>query len=831
MPSVSGKPKSNNIDMAELSSEVEGMPYHISLEKLNSNTHPVTGESSTRNESPFENRDKATAGQKCGTGCVCNCLQAENVNQTPRNCFHCFLVQMLLYILSLPCLFYEGIRRIFNRCPCGKPRRRLEPSLDVQKDYLDQSVSFGDSTKDLAHSDVQVCDYRKNVAMVKGLCTFEDRSEAWKSINEELTVICENGFREKLSVWLEFFNQEDQEVFASWWTHLLAKSLLAEHLEVARLWLQQFPNLSFIPLNEGPYAGMTLLHLAILQNQHSYTEGILHIFEESPEKIYRLLHQTTKHVTPSFEMVCPCAELPLNLAVWMGDENVMQTLTDSGAEMVAQDSNGNNVFHCVILLAEVNKTLALKTFDCLMSLIPVWTTKSTTCHFLKSLSRGLRLRHGKQILFLSANKEGYTPLKWAARKGQPELLDKIMNTDDVYRFHYLNCGVKFSAFYDMTEADSNLSSFDDAPAVLESAALNRTTEYLRIFEVPIVEKLFQIKRRSYRAFLVIGSLLHLLFMGVFSGVAYYTLFPRLLTVDNHTYHSYDNQTSTSLRYEIHAIDHVLLAAALFILLYWCVASWYVWFPLRRRNKIKLSEGFFLGHILILDFFLFFSLCALLYVILKACESRWEVIFFASTLSTGWCCTFLYTRLFENTAHFSIMMERVMMRDMMRFLLVMFLNIVAWSTAMMALLAVDYDLHASGHTVSSLAWSMFEVTAGVTNVQHEIEDATYIGFLSFVYFCFLLYMPIMMMNLLIAAMNHTYSEISQYAHLLCQSVQLADVIVLEAVLPSVLQSKGTDFYTKQTIPVYDKDGLLHNRQLHLLNLETVTKQERPSHRSE
>ena len=112
----------------------------------------------------------------------------------------------------------------------------------------------------------------------------------------------------------------------------------------------------------------------------------------------------------------PCGGLPLNLAVWTGDVEILQSLIDRGAEMVAQDSNGNTVPHCV---NKVNKSLALKVFDCLLAPIPEWTLKSTTCKFLKPLNPASRRKHGKQLLFLTPNSAGYTPLTLAAKLSLP----------------------------------------------------------------------------------------------------------------------------------------------------------------------------------------------------------------------------------------------------------------------------------------------------------------------------------------------------------------------------------------------------------------------------
>lgn len=754
----------------------------------------------------------------------CPCApRRQGTNRRLKSCVYRLPVQVLLFLLNIPCVLYESICNIFRRS--GRRRKRnvrvaIDPAAEAR-------TIFPENTDDITDSEME--EYRNKIIAVTNFHSFPLNNDIWLSIEQELTIICENGLSKRLALWLEYGSFKGTERVLSWLSSLVATAIVADQEEVSEMLLQRFPALIQIRVEREPYKGLTVLHLAIIKKQSKLVTAMLLHHSHSLEMRQIILCKVAVTNEAEDKYLYPYAELVLNLAVWIGDEDILKTLVDGGAEMIAQDSHGNNVMHSVVRLASVNQHLALRVFGCLLKLIAIWISKSSTCSFLRSLSPVAQSKHGTQLLFLAANSDGYTPLKLAAKLGHHKLVDKIINIDHVYRFDHFSCGDKCISLYEVSEMDPILSiEGTDAPTVLESITVNRNRNHLLFFEIPAIQKLLQIKTDAYIPFMVIATAMHSIFIVTFSVSSYYVLFPRLLTVQNRTITDdaiKTSQDSPSLRFTLHYLDYILLVVAVLILLYCSRTYWYIWMQLRRRNEIKLSECHYLLYILSLNYFFSFSVAALLYFVFKTCQSNWEVVFLSWAMSLGWLCIYNVSRFFRNTAYFFIMLERITRKDLLRFMLMTLVVTTCFSLSFMALLAVDYDLDQHGFTFSSVAWKLFEVSVGISSIEYPFENSTHNLYLAFIYLGFILYMPIMIMTLLIAAMTHTYSEMGEYAPLLCQGIQLTDAITLEATLPSLLQQRGVQCYQQRVTRVYDIDGRLQERCLYLLETEATVPEDR------
>ena len=494
--------------------------------------------------------------------------------------------------------------------------------------------------------------------------------------------------------------------------------------------------------------------------------------------------------------------------------------------MAAQDSKGNNVLHSVILLANVNTSLALKVFDSLLALTPTWTLKSTTCDFLKPLSPESRLKHGKQLLFLTPNSDGYTPLKLAAKLGVPAFVDKILNIDDVYRFDYFSCGVKSHAWYDMSEVDPALGSYSaaDTPEVLECMSIEQSVNHLYLFQLPILQRASQLKIQAYWPHLAVGCLLHTAFMFVFTLLSS-TFLPHFYQAQNDSVTNEENSASLNgveqaddSRYTLHLVDYVLLVYAIIVFMYVCLAGRYV-YKLSLRNHFSFYQFDSYFHVLNLSNFGSFSLTSITYFILKWTASNTEVYFLCGSFLFGWMCVFLSTRLFHSTTHFTVMMDYIVKKDMFRFVLVMLIITLAIVTVALILLSFDnapsdslfYPIHA--------AFNFLQFAFSVSLIDEAVTEATQKIALTILYYIFTFSVNILMVNLLIAAMNYTYGTFGKFAPLFCRKIHLMDFLVLEAVLPLFLQGKGS-FYRKRVVTSWRRNGKRQDRKLYLLDVVTT-----------
>ena len=106
-------------------------------------------------------------------------------------------------------------------------------------------------------------------------------------------------------------------------------------------------------------------------------------------------------------------ELPLALAACSGNSDLLKTVMKLVINMRQEDSSGNNILHCLVLLADEHPAVACDMYNVLIEHADVDIKKK---------------------LLGAKNQQQHTPLSLAAHTCIPEIIHCILNTDGVYRF-------------------------------------------------------------------------------------------------------------------------------------------------------------------------------------------------------------------------------------------------------------------------------------------------------------------------------------------------------------------------------------------------------------
>ena len=109
-------------------------------------------------------------------------------------------------------------------------------------------------------------------------------------------------------------------------------------------------------------------------------------------------------------------ELPLALAACSGNVDMFTTVIEQISDKSQQDTRGNNIIHCLVMLADDHPVLACHMYNTLMS----QTTDPDT-----------RLK-----LLSSENSQKHTALSLAGELCIPEMIQCILQTDGVFRFEF-----------------------------------------------------------------------------------------------------------------------------------------------------------------------------------------------------------------------------------------------------------------------------------------------------------------------------------------------------------------------------------------------------------
>ena len=543
---------------------------------------------------------------------------------------------------------------------------------------------------------------------------------------------------------------------------------------------------------QGLYKGTSPLHLAIINNSLSAVTMIL-----NSEDNHELLH--LRAVSTPLQNIFPTIELPLNLAVWMGDANIVSVLIEKGAEMCRTDGDGNNPMHVVSLLAAQDPDKALHMLEVLLDAIDAWLENTTKCKALMDLS----LKKGRLValhmLFKCDNKTRLTPLKLAAKSGCRGLVRRILNIDKLYRFPLYKLGPKSESLYDFSEIDPLLSHDQNTMSIIEMLVFEETDQAIEILGLPQITTLKDIKTKCLKIMLWVVIIFHILFMIMHSVAFYVWLLPEMMSTTN-------NATMTD-RYAMQEVD-------IFILIIGCCYMGTVVLAalgcvrIFRRMRLGLWNITYVVYNLQLPTLGSFAISLILYFILKAMKNEYEVFMLSLSMLFGWIHCIYFTRAFQSTSFFALMLHRVLFADILRFLSIIAIMVLSYTMMTSAILMMDVSLteHINdNHDITNptnpipIMFDFFQLASGIADFS-LLQESSYWFICGAIYISFLVIANILMFNLLIASMSNRYALISANGELLCTKVTLCDIIMWEFMIPNRLKNRARSIYEHRIVRV-------------------------------
>ncbi|KAM6175134.1 transient receptor potential cation channel subfamily V member 2-like [Erethizon dorsatum] len=346
-------------------------------------------------------------------------------------------------------------------------------------------------------------------------------------------------------------------------------------------------------------------------------------------------------------------ELPLSLAACTKQWDVVSYLLENPyqpASLQAADSLGNTVLHALVMIAdnsEENSELVIRMYDAL-------------------LRAGARLCPTVQLEDIQ-NLQGLTPLKLAAKEGKIEIFKHILQRE--FSGPCQSLSRKFTewcygpvrvSLYDLASVDSW-----EENSVLEIIAFHcRSPQRHRMVVLEPLNKLLQEKWNQFIPRFFFNFLCYLTYVLLFTTVAYHQ--PAL---DQGFW--LDSLSGNSML----LLGHILiLLGGIYLLL---GQLWYFW---RRRLFIWIS--FVDSYFEIL--FLAQALLTVLSQILCFMAIEWYLPLLVSSLVLGWLNLLYYTRGFQYTGIYSVMIQKVILRDLLRFLLVYLVFLFGFAIALVRL---------------------------------------------------------------------------------------------------------------------------------------------------
>ncbi len=760
---------------------------------------------------------------KGSEGIYSTMIQKTNKSRSRNRKGCCVARLIVLNLLNIPCLIYATLHWLILSLvtlPMRKKRKLCRKNCSLfAREWFESRVQYDDvlwPMMDVDCEDSRVL-YQARVRRLLSQCQSQDScqsSQGKRKLKLEVDLLCGASFPSRYDVMLSTCKELPLHTRQGIASMVLVRAMVNDNPD----YVQKSVRISGYDCVSAVTAdGLTTLHYAVLNGKSLIIQIILELL--SPAERYELLH-----ISAADNALLPeclgSARVGLHLAVRMGDIESTRILVSQGAELSHVDEDGHNVFHLCAFLAAEEETMAVKMLSTLIRLIPTWIEHTRQYGYLREMPSQPAQLVAKIILLTDHRDKKYfqTPLKLAARIGSRPLVEAILNVEGVYVFPCLS---QCESMYDMTEICPVLNSETDrhcgSLSVLELLTTDSSDRSLDCLDIPLLAQSLDLKLRAHTPHIVFFSAVHLILM---------TLFSLNVNTSEELDYSSSNHTQNTTMVDVPAwyrLSHIEYAVGACCLFYINYSVGYVAAVVRLARLRHLSPAglYRLLSTHQVSTLLVFPLLTITYLILKAVNSPIQVYVLSAAFLAGWFQVLVCTRAFKATAFFSIMIYRVLVGDIARFLLVIAFMVVAFSTSAGVIIQV-LDT-GQGYNSSSPAVVMldhFKLATGVADysrLNHIEGGSTLEIFKIIIYICFIVLANVLMFNLLIAAMSDRYSQISHLSRLLCLKVQAADMLVLERMLPPCLRNKTLNLYTQEALAVKLPDGSHMRREVHLLKV--------------
>ncbi|XP_028568622.2 transient receptor potential cation channel subfamily V member 6 isoform X1 [Podarcis muralis] len=526
---------------------------------------------------------------------------------------------------------------------------------------------------------------------------------------------------------------------------------LYDNTEAAEVLLELAPELINEKMTSELYEGQTPLHIAAINQNINLVKCL----------VKKGAHISTPRATGLFFRRNPKSlfyfgEHILSFAACTGNEEIVSLLVENGADIRAQDSLGNTVLHVLVL--QPNRTFACQMYSLLLAYD--------------------KREAGLGPFDLIQNHEGLTPFKLAGVEGNTVMFQHLMQK----RKHVMwSFGPINNIFYDLTEIDS----WNEDQPFLELIVSTKRREARRILDITPVKELVSLKWNTYgRPYFCFLALFYVLYIICFTlSCIYRPLKSRSENQTDERDMTIALQKTLQESYQTYE-DHLRLVGEL-ITVIGAMAILLLEIPdILRVGATKYFGRTILGgpfHIIIIVY----ACLILVTMVMRLTSTDGEVVPMSCALVLGWCNIMYFARGFQMLGPFTIMIQKMIFGDLIRFCGLMAVVILGFASAFYIIFQTE-DPNGVGHFYNypMSLFSTFELFLTIIDGPANYEVDLPFMF-SVVYFAFAIIATLLMLNLLIAMMGDTHWRVASERDELWRAQVVATTVMLERKLPRCL----------------------------------------------
>ncbi|XP_074839728.1 transient receptor potential cation channel subfamily V member 6-like isoform X3 [Carettochelys insculpta] len=498
-----------------------------------------------------------------------------------------------------------------------------------------------------------------------------------------------------------------------------------DSLEATQILMDAAPELVNEAMTSEFYAGQTALHIAVVNKNFRLVKAML----EKGADVNK--PRATGYVfRPNGHNLIYFGEHILSFAACAGSEAIVWLLIKHGANIRAQDSLGNTILH--ILVLQPNKTVACQMYNFLLSFD----------------------KNEKELgaLDLIPNNKGLTPFKLAGVEGNTVMFQHLMQKRKHIQWTY---GPLVSTLYDLTEIDS----WGDDQSLLELIVTTKKREARQILDLTPVNELVSLKWNKYgRPYFCILALFYVLYMICFTMCCAYR--PLKHRQSNKT-HERDNSIYIQKQLQESYVtpeDNLRLVGELITVIGAIVILILEIPDIFRVGATKYFGQTILGgpfHVIIITY----ACMILVTMVMRLISMHGEVVPMSFALVLGWCNIMYFARGFQMLGPFTIMIQKMIFGDLMRFCGLMAVVILGFASAFYIIFQTENpDELGHFYNYPMALFSTFELF--LTIIDGPANYKVDLPFMySITYSAFAIIATLLMLNLLIAMMGDTHWRVA------------------------------------------------------------------------